>query len=207
MLVKFGRLHENFVNSAAIFYSMLKVLQLFSEKINLLNEKVGKATAWLTLVLVLVVCFDVIARKLFNFSKIWIMDLEWQLFALIFLLAAGYALRHDKHVRVDLFYAEFSKADKAKTDFWGTLLFLIPWCVVVIIYAFGYAMESWRLKEGASEPGGLPARYAIKFLMVAGIMLLLLQAIGQLIETGFILFKQDPGLGEDGTHTGQNENE
>ena len=173
---------------------MVPFLSFISGKINAFNEWMGKATAWLTVLLVLVVCFDVFARKLFNFSRIWIMDLEWHLFALVFLLAAGYALKHDRHVRVDLFYANFSKKDKALTDFWGTLLFLIPWSVVVVVYSWGYALQSFRLNEGASEPGGFAARYVIKFCITIGIVLLLLQAIALLIDAALVLTgKKDSG--------------
>lgn len=186
---------------------MQYLLTSFARLINRLNEKVGKATAWLTPVLVLVVCFDVVARKLFNFSKIWIMDLEWHLFALIFLLAAGYSLQHDKHVRVDLFYADFSKKEKAQTDFWGTLIFLIPWCALVIVYSSGYALESWRLREGASEPGGLPARYAIKWMIAVGFVLLLLQALSQLIMAGLTLFGPHEDDTDDTAPTGTTQHE
>ncbi|MFQ5448801.1 MAG: TRAP transporter small permease subunit [Saprospiraceae bacterium] len=172
---------------------MQNFLHVLPRWIDRLNEFAGRLTAWLTIPLVLLVCFDVMARKVFNFSKIWIMDLEWHLFALLFLLAAGYALKHNRHVRVDLFYAKFSKRDKALVDFWGSLLFLIPWCVVVVVYSFDYAMESFHLKEGAAEPGGLPARYLIKFAIVAGIILLLLQAVAMLLDALFVLLKKGPG--------------
>ncbi|HFA51880.1 MAG TPA: TRAP transporter small permease subunit [Bacteroidetes bacterium] len=170
---------------------MIYLLKNISKKINELNEWVGKTTAWLTAILMLIVCFDVIARKLFNFSRIWIMDIEWHLYAMIFLLAAGYALRHDRHVRVDLFYEKFTGKDKALTNFMGHLLFLVPWCLVVIYYSFGYAVESLRLNEGSPEPGGLPARYFIKFCISIGIGLLLLQAIAGLIDAGLALFQND----------------
>ncbi|HHM21180.1 MAG TPA: TRAP transporter small permease subunit, partial [Bacteroidetes bacterium] len=111
----------------------------FAKAVNRLNEKIGKATSWLTGVLVVLVCFDVVARKLFNFSKIWIMEMEWHLYALIFLLAAGYALQQDRHVRVDLFYEKYDERDQALTNFWGHLLFLIPWCLAVIWTSFHYA--------------------------------------------------------------------
>jgi TRAP-type mannitol/chloroaromatic compound transport system permease small subunit len=166
------------------------VLSLFARKINALNEWVGKATSWLTAALVILVCFDVVARKLFNFSKVWIMDLEWHLFALIFLMAAGYALKHDRHVRVDLFYADLPAKEKAQVDFWGTFLFLIPWCVAVMLYSWHYAWDALITKEGASEPGGLPMRYVIKFCIVAGTALLLLQALTVLIESGKKLFQK-----------------
>jgi len=166
---------------------MVKFLSATAKFIHKINERAGRTTAWLTVLLLLVVSFDVIARKLFNFTKTWIMDLEWHLFALIFLMAAGYALKHNRHVRVDLFYDNYSKKDKALTDFIGTLLFLVPWCALVIYYSFSYALESFRINEGAAEPGGLPARYVIKFCISVGIGLLLLQAFAVLIETGLVL--------------------
>jgi TRAP-type mannitol/chloroaromatic compound transport system permease small subunit len=169
---------------------MIILLQNFSRAINNLNEWVGRATSWLTGTLVLVVCFDVVARKIFNFSKIWIMDIEWHLFSLIFLLSAGFALKHNKHVRVDLFYEKFSVKEKAAINFWGNLLFLIPWCCLVIYFSFGYAMESLSMNEGSPEPGGLPMRFIIKFCITIGIGLLLLQALAGLIESGIELFSK-----------------
>lgn len=169
---------------------MIILLQNFSRAINELNEWIGNATSWLTGVLVLVVCFDVIARKIFNFSKIWIMDVEWHLFSLIFLLSAGFALKHNKHVRVDLFYEKFSIKEKAAINFWGTLLFLIPWCFLVIYFSFDYAMESLSMNEGSPEPGGLPMRFIIKFCITLGVGLLLLQALAGLIESGTVLFSK-----------------
>ena len=162
----------------------------FINFVNKLNEKVGRATAWITSFLILLVCFDVIARKLFNFSKIWIMELEWHLYALIFLFGAGYALKHDRHVRVDLFYEKFTDKEKALTNFCGHLLFLIPWCLLVIITSYHYAVESFIINEGSAEPGGLPALYLIKFSITIGICLLLLQAVTGLAETGLLLFKK-----------------
>lgn len=169
---------------------MIILLQNFSRVINKLNEQVGRSTSWLTAILVLVVCFDVVARKLFNFSKIWIMDVEWHLFSLIFLLSAGFALKHNKHVRVDLFYEKFSVKEKAAINFWGNLLFLIPWCYFVIYFSFGYAMESLAINEGPPEPGGLPMRYIIKFCITLGMVLLMLQAFAGLIDSGIELFSK-----------------
>lgn len=146
-----------------------------------LNEQVGRGVAWLTTVLVLLVCYEVLIGA-FNESSNWVTELEWHLFSLIFLLGAGYAYKHDRHVRVDLFYTKFSAKDKALTDLIGNLLFLIPWCVVLIYFAFRYALESFRINEGSPDPGGLPARYVIKFAIVIGILLLLLQSIAELIK-------------------------
>jgi len=121
--------------------------------IEVLIEKVGRAVAWLTALLVILVCYDVITRYLMNETKAWVMELEWHLFALIFLFGAGYALKHDKHVRVDLFYANFSPRDKALVDLIGGVLFLVPWCVMVIFWSFDYAELSWAVEEGSPDPG------------------------------------------------------
>ena len=165
----------------------MSLLLKLSKWINALNEQVGRAAAWFTTLLVLLVCFDVITRYLYNDTAAWIMELEWHFFALIFLLGSGYALKHDRHVRVDLFYSKFSPKDKAFVNFIGSLLFLIPWCLVVIYFSYEYALGSYKINEGSPDPGGLPARYIIKFAIPLGIGLLLLQAISNLIEAGLTL--------------------
>ncbi len=143
-----------------------------------INEWVGRAASWLTTLLVVIVCFDVTTRYLLNDTAAWIMELEWHLFALIFLLAAGYTLKHDRHVRVDLFYARFSKRDKAWVNLCGTAIFLIPWCILVVWTAFPFALDAYVQGEGSPDPGGLPGRWIIKFAIVLGALLLLLQALG-----------------------------
>jgi len=162
---------------------MKKTLTKIAQFANQTNELVGRAVSWLTTALVLLVCYDVAVRYIFKTSQPWIVELEWHFFALIFLLGAGFALKHDRHVRVDLFYAKFSKKDKALTNLVGSLVFLIPWCVLLIFFSTKYAWTSFELNEGSPDPGGLPARYLIKFSVVIGMVLLLLQAIGIVAES------------------------
>lgn len=156
---------------------MEKALKGIIRIINAINEQVGKLTAWFTTVLVLLVGLHVLMRYQMDYNPTWITELEWHIFALIFLLGAGYSMKHDRHVRVDLFYTRFSEKDKALVNLIGTLFFLIPWCVLMIIYSFSYAMGAFDILEGSPNPGGLPARYLIKFAIPLGIGLLLLQAI------------------------------
>ena len=152
---------------------------LFIDK---LNQWIGERVSWLTLGLVLVICIDVLLRYLFNFSQNWILDLEWHFFSLIFLLGSGYALQADKHVRVDVFYAKYKKSSQALLNIFGHLLFLIPWCLLILYTSYNYAMNSWAIQEGSAEPGGLHGRYVIKFAIVLGFVLLLLQGISQIIK-------------------------
>ena len=125
---------------------------------------------------------DVFTRYLLSDSAAWIMELEWHLFAVIFLLGAGYAFKHDRHVRVDLFFTKMSARDQALVDFIGTLLFLIPWCIVLIIFSYQYAYQSFIIRESSPDPGGLPARFIVKALIPLGLFLLFLQAISTLIR-------------------------
>ncbi len=157
-------------------------MQKIIDGIDQLSERIGKGTSWLTLLLVILVCFDVVTRYILSDTSAWIMELEWHLFSLIFLLGASFAFKHDRHVRVDLFYAKFSQRDKALVNLIGNSIFLIPWCVVIIIYSFNYGMTSFNIRETSPDPGGLPARYIIKFAITFGIILLLLQAIGEALK-------------------------
>ncbi|MCP3927872.1 MAG: TRAP transporter small permease subunit [Bacteroidetes bacterium] len=168
----------------------MNVLKRISIVIDQLNEWIGKKVSWLTFLLVLLVCFDVVNRYLFSDTKAWVMELEWHLYALIFLFGAAYAFKYDRHVRVDLFYSNFSPRNKALVNLFGGLLFLVPWCVFVIIYAFQYANISFAIKEISPDPGGLPARYLIKYAIPLGMFFLLLQAISSILEAITVLTKK-----------------
>lgn len=172
------------------------MLERIANRIDHLNEWIGRQTSWLNTILMVLVCMDVFIRYMLNDSSAWIMELEWHLFATIFLLGAGYAFQHDRHVRVDLFYTRMKKQDKALVDFIGTLVFLIPWCIALMVVSFQYAYQSFLIGETSPDPGGLPARYIIKSLIFIGLLLLFLQAISTLFRSWLV-------LRENGTNTNQ----
>lgn len=147
----------------------------------------GKSVRWLTSLLVIIICSDVVFRYVFNFSKTWIIDLEWWLFSIIFLIGAAYTLKEDKHVRVDIFYSRLSESKQAWINLIGTIVLLIPWCVLIIIKSYNYALNSWVIREGSPDPGGLPGRYIIKAVICFAFILLLIQAVLQVIENGKII--------------------
>lgn len=167
---------------------MKNLLQSFISFVNAINENIGKATAWLTGILVVLVCGRVLGRMLFDSEPVWLPELEWHLFAMIFLLAAGYTLKHDKHVRVDLFYAKFSEKDKALVNLVGALLFLIPWCCLIIWVSYDYALGSFKIMEGSPNPNGLPYRFVVKFAITIGASLLFLQALA-MVASSFLTLK------------------
>jgi len=162
---------------------MEQALRNIITRIDWINEKVGRATSWLTLFLVLLVCLDVITRYFFSSPQTWVRELEWHIFALIFLLGAGYAFKYDRHVRVDLFYTKMEEKDKALINLVGSALFLLPWCIVICFVSFQFGLQSLRINETSPDPDGLPARYIIKFSIAIGILLLFLQGISSVLES------------------------
>lgn len=163
------------------------MLAIIARKIDAFNESIGKAVSWLTSILMLLVCYDVVLRYFFNTTSAGIVELEWHLFALIFLLGAGYSLKHDRHVRVDVFYASFSPKKQAIVDLLGTLFFLLPFCLIVTFYSWKFTANSFALNEGSSDPSGLPARYLIKGVIPIGFFLLFLQGISLFLKAVLVL--------------------
>jgi TRAP-type mannitol/chloroaromatic compound transport system permease small subunit len=147
-----------------------------------INERVGRWSAWLSTVLVLLVFFNVFTRYVLNEPMAWSKELEWHVFALLFLLAAGYAFKHDRHVRVDLFYEKMTARDQALVNFWGTMLFLIPWCLLIIWTGFRYAYQAYLIDEGSPEANGLANRWIIKFAIPLGMTFLLTQGLAALLR-------------------------
>jgi len=154
-----------------------------SKSIDALINNLGKSVAWLTTILMLLICIDVVMRYLFSKSANWIVELEWHLSAVIFLIGASYTLLHDKHVRVDVFYEKFSSKTKDIVNVFGVLIFLIPWCIVLIYHGTSYAESAFGYGQGSSQPNGLPARYIIKAFIPLGFFLLLLAGISLIIKS------------------------
>jgi TRAP-type mannitol/chloroaromatic compound transport system permease small subunit len=172
-------------------------LQNWIARIHQLNEWMGNSISWLTFALVLLVVVDVVYRRALHDTQTWIMELEWHLFALIFLISAGYAFLHDRHVRVDLFYTRFSEKEKALVDLVGGVLFLLPWCAMIIFFGFHFSKDAFLLGEGSPDPGGLPARFLIKFSMVVGAFLLMLQGIASIFKAILVLRGHYTGMDEE----------
>ncbi|MGB5979560.1 MAG: TRAP transporter small permease subunit [Cyclobacteriaceae bacterium] len=147
------------------------------------TEFSGRLISWVSLLLVLVVFYDVVTRYFFNYTTVATIELEWHLFSLIFLLGAGYALKHDRHVRVDMFYTRFSERKKALINLLGGLFFLIPFCAIVIYSTLPFVQNSFYISETSPDPGGLPGRFLIKGAIVAGFVLLLVQAVGETLRS------------------------
>lgn len=165
------------------------LLNLLSRRIESLNEAVGRGVSWLTTILVVLFCADVTMRYVFNISYAAVFDLEWHLFAVIFLLGAGYTLKHNKHVRVDVLYGRLGKKQQAWINLLGVLIFLFPLCFVVIKTSVLFVYNSWIIGEGSPDPGGLPGRYIIKAMIPLGFFFLLLQGLSLAIRSMLTILK------------------
>ena len=161
----------------------MRFLKSYIKFVDSLNEKIGIFVSWLTTVLVLVVCYDVFTRYFLKKSSVAVQELEWHLFAIIFLVGAAYTLKHDRHVRVDVFYMKFKPKLKAWVNFLGSLLFLIPFCSIGIWSSKSFVMNSFLIGEGSPDPGGLPARFILKAIIPFGFLLLLIQGFALIFKS------------------------
>lgn len=162
------------------------LLRRLSAAVDALNDRIGAAIRWLALVMVLLGAYNAIARYLTKYTGLSLAsnaftELQWYLFSLIFLLGAAYGLRHDVHVRVDVLFEKLTPRGKAWVDLAGTVLFLIPFCVLMLWVSWPAVRNSWMIRETSPDPGGL-ARYPIKAAILVGFALLLLQGLSQLVK-------------------------
>ena len=169
---------------------MLNVLKVLCGAIDSVNEAVGRMVSWVSLLLVLVVFVDVVMRYMFKTSFVFTQELEWHLFAFIFLIGAGYTLLHDGHVRVDIIYQRLNVKGRAWVNLLGVIFFLIPGCWLVISTSWKFVGNSFSMLEGSPDPGGIPFRFIVKGTMTVGYALLLLQGLSM----GFHALLQVLGL-------------
>lgn len=159
-----------------------RVLRALMRAIDLVNDRVGRWSAWLALLLVLVTTYDVVMRYLFRTSYVFIQELEWHIFAVMFLITAGYAHLSNSHVRVDIFYARLSPRAQAWIDFVCGILFLFPTAFLLIWTSIPFIESSVRALEGSPDPGGIPGRFVLKAVIPLGFLLLGLQGISETIK-------------------------
>ena len=151
------------------------------------GEAVGRALSWLTLACVLV-CFGVVVlRYAFNVGFIWMQEAYVWLHAIVFTGCAAYALKHDAHVRVDIFYSRMSARARAWVDLAGAVLMVLPWMAVLAWLVVPWIADSWSVGEGSGMPGGIPAVYLLKAMLFVMAVLLALQALALAARSVHIL--------------------
>jgi len=164
----------------------MQILIQISKGIDRLNGWMGHLIRWLVLVMVLVGAYHAVGRYLTRYTGVSltnnaIYDAQWYVFAIIFLLGAAYGLERDVHVRVDVLFAKLTDKGRAWIDLAGSVLFLLPFSVVMLWVSYPWVRRSWAVREVSPNPGGLVV-YPIKTLLLFSFTLLLLQCISQIIK-------------------------
>lgn len=166
---------------------MLDLLAGIARYIDALNEWCGRLIAWLTGFMVAVTFLIVVLRYMFNTGWIAMQESVVFMHALVFLIGAAYTLRHDAHVRVDIFYRGMSPHRRAWVDLLGCLLLLFPVCIYIFWFSYDYVYTAWRLLEGSREAGGLPGVYLLKTSILIMSALLILQGISQCLHSILVI--------------------
>lgn len=156
-----------------------------AHRIDRLNDSVYAMIRWLTLAMIAVGAINALLRYATKFTGVSMssnayLDIQWYMFSLIFLLGAAAGLRQEVHVRVDVLYERISARARAWIDIAGSMFFLLPFCVVMLVTSWPAVYNSWIVREGSPDPGGL-IRYPIKSVLLICFVLLFLQGCSQII--------------------------
>ena len=166
-------------------------LRTLVRSIDRFTDASGKVLAWLTLAMALLTAFIVVMRYGFNSNSIFTQELVTYMHASLFLLGAAYALKVGAHVRVDIFYRDFSDRGRAWVNSLGGIVFLIPVCLFIVVSSWNFVTEAWAIRESSSEPGGIPAVYLLKSLIPLMAVNLLLQGIAETLRSALFLVDEE----------------
>jgi TRAP-type mannitol/chloroaromatic compound transport system permease small subunit len=156
-------------------------LLTLSRVIDAVNTRIGKWVAWLVVVAVAISATNATIRKVFDTSSNAWLELQWVLFAAVFLLCASWTLIANEHIRIDIVNSFFSQRVRSWIDLIGHLFFLIPFTLVMIVTGWPFFIASWSIGEQSSNAGGLP-QWPAKFLVPLGFALLFFQGVSELIK-------------------------
>lgn len=161
-----------------------------------LIDSVGYLCGLLMILMVLNVFYDVVMRYVFSNASIGMQELEWHLFAAMFMFGIGYTLKQGGHVRVDIIYDNLSPKSQAWIDMLGTLIFAVPFTTLIVYYGYGYALDAYQMGEGSADPGGLPNRWIIRSVIpISSIFVILCLVHGVLAQLSFLIGGDDDRRG------------
>ena len=160
---------------------MLDGLLTLSRAIDAVNTRIGKWEAWLVVVAVAVSATNATVRKVFDTSSNAWLELQWILFAAVFLLCASWTLIANEHIRIDIVNVVFPRRLRSWIELVGHLFFLLPFTLVMVVTGWPFFIASWLINEQSSNAGGLP-QWPAKFLVPLGFALLFFQGVSELIK-------------------------
>ncbi len=161
--------------------NQMTFLLALSRAIDAINVRIGRSVAWLILVAVLVSAINAIIRKLFDSSSNSWLELQWVLFAAVFLLCSPWTLMDNEHIRIDILSSRLRKRTRDGIDVFGHIFFLLPFTIVMLITSWPFFLNSYRINEQSLNAGGLP-QWPAKMLVPLGFLVLFFQAISELIK-------------------------
>ena len=164
----------------------VQTLLKFSRLIDRLNEWVGRWVSWLVLAAVVISASNAVMRKAFSLTSNAFLEIQWYLFAAVFLLAAGYTLLRGEHVKIDVVLSHFGKRTQIKIEMFGLVVFLMPFVVTVIVLVWPLVQQAWASGEMSPNAGGL-IRWPVLALVPLGFALLGLQGLSELIKRAAFL--------------------
>ena len=181
-------------------------LLTLSRVIDAVNTRIGKWVAWLIVVAVAISATNATVRKVFDTSSNAWLELQWVLFAVVFLLCASWTLLANEHIRIDIVNSFFSQRVRSWIDLIGHLFFLIPFTLVMIVTGWPFFIASWSIGEQSSNAGGLP-QWPAKFLVPLGFVLLFFQGVSELIKRIAVMRGRIPDPHVGGGHSAEAEAE
>ena len=158
-------------------------LNLIANWLTVFNSVIGRVVAWLILYMTLMQFVVVIMRYVFSYGSIQMQESIWYMHGLLFMLGAGYTLVKEGHVRLDVFYREASERTKAWINLIGSLVFLLPFCIVNFDYAWSLVLNSWAVREGSIETTGLPYIYLFKTVILVFSILVAMEGLALAIRS------------------------
>lgn len=149
--------------------------------LDIIVEVAGRIAAWTSLALVLVMAGNVLMRYAFRMGSVAMQELEWHLMAPLVLFCIAYTLKHEGHLRVDVFYSSFPRRAQQMIDL-ASIIIALAVCVIIVKLSIPYVMQSYRIGEGSPDPGGLPHRFILKATIPIGFSLLTLQSLAEFLR-------------------------
>lgn len=165
----------------------MEILENTVKTLEALTETTGRLIAWLTPVMMLLLCAVVVLRYGFDIGNTALQESVTYLHGIVFMLGIAYTLKHDGHVRVDIFYRRYQPRTKAWINSLGGIIFLLPICIYILVISWDFVIQSWQIGEVSPEPGGIPAVFVLKSLIPLMAILLALQGIAETFKSALIL--------------------
>lgn len=159
-----------------------------SRALDALIGGIGRAVSWLWIVLIAIIMINVVMRYAFGLGLIVFEELQWHIYAIGFMVGLSFGVAGDRHVRIDVLADRFAPRTRAWIELFGLLLFLIPFALLIAWDAIPFVTRSWAAGEVSVAPGGLPARWALKSVIIIALCLLAIAAFSRLSRVGAFLF-------------------